>query len=83
MPKIVSSRIKINEFISIIAVLVGGALWGISGMFLSLPIIAILKVIFDRIEPLKPFGFILGNTMSYNEKGFLKFSKKKVRSSNT
>jgi len=64
VPKIVASKIKINEFVSILAVLVGSALWGIPGMFLSLPIIAILKVIFDRIEPLKPFGFLIGNTMS-------------------
>lgn len=83
VPKIVASKIKINEFISIVAVLVGSAFWGIPGMFLSLPLVAILKVIFDRIEPLKPFGFLIGNTMSYSEKGLLKFSKKKVKASNT
>lgn len=83
VPKIVSSKIKINEFISIVAVIVGSALWGIPGMFLSLPIIAIIKVIFDRIEPLKPFGILLGNTMAANEKGLLKFSKKKIKVSNT
>jgi len=76
MPKIVASRIKINEFISIVAVLLGSALWGIPGMFLSLPLIAILKVIFDRVEPLKPFGLLLGNTMSSNKRKFLKFPKK-------
>jgi len=81
VPKIVASKIKINEFISIVAVLVGSALWGIPGMFLSLPLVAILKVIFDRIEPLKPFGFLLGNTMSSNGKRLLKFSNKKVKSS--
>jgi len=83
MPKIVASKIKINEFISIVAVLLGGALWGIPGMFLSLPLIAILKIIFDRIEPLKPFGFLLGNTMSYKGVRLLKFSKKKVKASNS
>jgi len=79
VPKIVASKIKINEFISIVAVLVGGALWGIPGMFLSLPLIAIFKVIFDRVESLKPFGFLLGNTMSSNERKFLKFPKKKIK----
>jgi predicted PurR-regulated permease PerM len=82
VPKIVASKIKINEFISIVAVLVGGALWGIPGMFLSLPLVAILKVIFDRVESLKPFGLLLGNTMSYSGKGLIKFSKKKVKASN-
>ena len=61
VPKIVASRVQINALISIIGVLIGGALWGVSGMFLSIPLIAILKVIFDHIEPLKPWGFLLGN----------------------
>jgi predicted PurR-regulated permease PerM len=49
--------------VSLIAVLCGGALWGIPGMFLSIPLLAIIKVIFDRIEPLTPWGFVLGDTM--------------------
>jgi predicted PurR-regulated permease PerM len=61
VPKIVAARVQLNAFISIIVVLIGGALWGISGMFLSIPLTAILKVIFDHIEPLKPWGFLLGN----------------------
>ena len=81
VPKIVASRIKINEFISIVAVLIGSAFWGIPGMFLSLPIIAILKVIFDRIDPLKPFGYLLGKTISSNDGMFLKFPKKKIKKS--
>jgi predicted PurR-regulated permease PerM len=44
-------------------VIAGNALWGISGMFLSIPLLAIVKVIFDHIEPLKPWGFLLGDTM--------------------
>lgn len=83
VPKIVASKIKINEFISIVAVLVGSAFWGIPGMFLSLPLIAIFKVIFDRVEPLKPFGFLIGNTMSHNGSRLLKFSKKRVKASNS
>ncbi len=63
VPKIVASKVRINALVSIIVVLVGGALWGVAGMFLSIPLIAIIKVICDRIEPLKPFGFLLGDTM--------------------
>jgi predicted PurR-regulated permease PerM len=62
-PKIVASRVKINALVSVIAVLVGGTIWGIPGMFLSIPLIGILKVIFDHIEPLKPWGFLLGNVV--------------------
>ena len=63
IPRIVASRVKINALVSIIVVLIGGALWGIPGMFLSIPLIAILKVVFDHIEPLKPWGYLLGNTV--------------------
>lgn len=63
IPRIVASRVKINALVSIIVVLVGGALWGIPGMFLSIPLLAILKVIFDHIGSLKPWGFLLGNTV--------------------
>lgn len=63
VPKIVASKVKINALVSVVAVLAGGALWGVSGMFLSIPIIAIIKVICDYIEPLKPFGYLLGDTM--------------------
>ncbi|MCX6286684.1 MAG: AI-2E family transporter [Bacteroidetes bacterium] len=61
--KIVASKVRINALFSIIVVLVGNMLWGIPGMFLSLPLLAIIKVIFDHIEPLKPWGFLLGDTM--------------------
>jgi predicted PurR-regulated permease PerM len=63
VPIIVSSKVKINALFSIIVVIAGNALWGISGMFLSIPLLAIIKLIFDRIEPLKPWGFLLGDTM--------------------
>lgn len=63
LPKIVASKVKINALISIIVVLIGGALWGFAGMFLSIPLTAIIKVIFDHIEPLKPWGYLLGDTM--------------------
>ena len=61
IPRIVASRVKINALISVIVVLIGGAIWGIPGMFLSIPLTAIIKVIFDHIESLKPWGFLLGN----------------------
>ena len=70
IPKIVASKVEINPLISIIVVLIGGAIWGISGMFLAIPLTAIIKVIFDCIEPLKPWGFLLGNIVPTNQKLF-------------
>jgi predicted PurR-regulated permease PerM len=61
MPYVVSSKVKINALVSIIGVLVGGALAGVSGMFLSIPGIAIMKAVFDRVDGLQPWGMILGD----------------------
>ncbi|QMU29236.1 AI-2E family transporter [Adhaeribacter radiodurans] len=61
VPRIVSSKVKINALASILAVLFGGALWGFSGMFLSIPFVAVLKIVFDRIDSLKPWGKLLGD----------------------
>ncbi len=63
VPRVVASKVKINAFVSIIVVLMGSALWGVAGMFLSLPLTAIVKVIFDHIDSLKPWGRLLGDTM--------------------
>ncbi len=61
MPNIVGSKVKINALFSIIGVLVGAMLMGVPGIFLSLPVIAVLKIIFDRVEELKPWGMLLGD----------------------
>jgi len=63
MTKVVAGRVKINALISVVVVIVGGVLWGVSGMFLSIPLIAIVKVICDRIDQMKPWGYLLGDTM--------------------
>ena len=68
IPTIVASKVKINAFISIVIILLGNALWGISGMFLSLPILAIVKIIFDHIKPLEAWGFLLGNDAGEDKK---------------
>jgi predicted PurR-regulated permease PerM len=63
VPMIVSSKVEINAFISIIGIIIGGAIAGISGMFLAIPMLAILKVIFDRIEILEPWGYLMGDNL--------------------
>ena len=81
IPYIVASKVKINALMSIIVVLIGAALWGIPGMFLSIPLTAILKVIFDNIETLKPWGFLLGNIVPTSKMKFDFAKKKSVRKS--
>lgn len=60
MPKIVGSKVKLNTLAAVLGLVVGEMIWGITGMFLSIPVIAIAKVIFDRVEGLKPWGMVLG-----------------------
>ncbi len=60
LPVIVGSRVKINPLITVLGVVIGEMIWGISGMFLSIPVIAVLKIIFDRVDSLKPWGLLLG-----------------------
>jgi len=60
-PRFVSVKVQINALISLIAVFLGNAMWGVAGMFLMLPIVAVLKIIFDRIDDLKPWGKLLGD----------------------
>lgn len=61
-PNIVGSSVSVNPFMALVALMVGGQLWGISGMILFVPYLGILKCIFDQVEGLKPYGYLFGNT---------------------
>ncbi len=61
VPKIVGSKVRINALVAIFVVVVGGTLAGVAGMFLSLPLTAIIKVIFDRVDGLNEWGFLMGD----------------------
>lgn len=61
MPRIVGSKIKINALVSILGVVIGGSIAGVSGMFLSMPMIAVMKIIFDRTEMFKQWGVLFGD----------------------
>ena len=61
MPMIVGNKVRINALVTIIGVLIGGALCGIPGMFLAIPGLAVLKVIFDHVPDLQAWGLLLGD----------------------
>jgi predicted PurR-regulated permease PerM len=61
MPKIVGSKVRINALISILGVVIGGALTGLSGLFLSVPAVALIKIICDQVDDLKPWGTLMGD----------------------
>lgn len=77
-PLILGPQVKINPLFTIFALVIGELLWGISGMILAIPMIAIFKIVCDHIEPLKPYGFLIGEIETKrNELGFIKIIKRK------
>lgn len=73
-PNIVGSKISMNPLIAIIAILVGGMLFGLGGLILALPLTATLKVILDAIPSTEAFGFLIGEP----EKEHLKYNSKQA-----
>ena len=77
MPRIVGSKVRINAFAAILGVFICGSLAGISGMFLALPMVAVLKIIFDRSKTFKPWGILLGDENLI--KNTIRFPKLRIR----
>jgi predicted PurR-regulated permease PerM len=67
MPLIVGNKVRINALVTIIGVVVGGTLCGVGGMFLAIPAIAFLKVVFDHVLGLEHWGLILGDHVNDEE----------------
>jgi predicted PurR-regulated permease PerM len=76
LPRIVGSKVRINALASIVSVIVGGVLAGVPGMFLAIPVTAMLKIIFDAIPQFEPYGYLLGDEAPVTA-GWRKKPKKK------
>jgi len=59
-PKITGSMVQLSPLFTIMALLLGGMVWGLAGMLLFIPFLGVLKVIFDHVEELKPYGYLIG-----------------------
>lgn len=59
-PKIIGSKVALNSFVVLFGIVIAESIWGIAGMFLAIPILAIFKIIFDNVEGMRPYGFVLG-----------------------
>lgn len=75
-PKIVGGKLSLNPLASILALIVGNLIWGIPGMILSLPYLAILKVACDHYTQLQPVGFLLGDNLYEKDKPQESFKEK-------
>ncbi len=60
MPRIVGARVKMNPFVTVLAVIVGEYVWGIPGMFLFIPIVGMIKLICERVEGLEAWAILIG-----------------------
>jgi predicted PurR-regulated permease PerM len=61
MPRLMAARVNINALASIVGVIIGSVLWGLPGTFMAMPILAMLKVVFEEINPLRPFAVLMGD----------------------
>ena len=67
-PLIVGAQVQINSLFTILALVLGELLWGIPGIILAIPLTAMFKIICDHIEPMKPYGFLIGEIVTPKKK---------------
>ena len=67
-PKIVGGKVSMNPLMTIVALFVGNFIWGLAGMILFIPGMAMMKVVFDEIDGMEPYGFLLGDLRAAREK---------------
>ena len=60
-PNIVGNQVSVNPFAAILGLFVGGMMLGATGMIFAIPVLAIIKVIFDSIEATEPIGYLIGS----------------------
>lgn len=78
-PVIIGAEVQQSPLFVIIAILLGGAIWGLAGLILFVPVFAILKIIFDHNPDLQPVGFLIGYERPGSGKGLLDKIKKKIK----
>jgi predicted PurR-regulated permease PerM len=67
-PLIIGQEVKLNPLIVIVAVIIGGMIWGIAGMVLFVPLVAMFKIISNNTPGLEPIGFLFGNSKKHEDK---------------
>lgn len=79
-PFVIGHKVNLNPVLVIIGVVAGGALWGVAGMIIAIPVLGIFKIIFDKVPALHPVGYMLGEEdIDSDEPGFIKKIKEKFK----
>lgn len=58
-PKIVGKQLNVSTWATLVAIIAGGIIWGVAGMILFIPFVAILKIITDNVEEGKALNILL------------------------
>lgn len=72
-PNIVGDNVRLNPFIIILSLIIGAMIWGVPGMLVIVPLIAVFRIICENVDKLKPYAFLLG--VEGTEKHALTFQK--------
>jgi predicted PurR-regulated permease PerM len=60
-PYIVGGEVNLSAMATIVIIVCGGLIWGVAGTILFIPLLGIVKIVCDNVEPLKPYGFLVGD----------------------
>jgi predicted PurR-regulated permease PerM len=71
-PLVVGNQVNINPLFTILIIVVGEAIWGIAGMVVAIPLLGMFKVVCDHVEPLKPYGYLIGTQSAKEDKSIFK-----------
>lgn len=81
-PNVVGGEVNLNALWSILSIIAGGMIWGVSGMILFLPLFGIIKIICDHVEALKPIGYLMGEPGGKKPSKVREWVMKKFRKGN-
>ncbi len=81
-PRITGSQVRLNALAAIAIIIIGDIVWGLGGMILFVPMAGMLKIVFDNIDSLKPFGYVIGDDHVPGDSFFVKQLKRLKRKKN-
>ena len=81
-PKIVGGNVNLNAFITFLGLIIGGTIWGVAGMILVIPMMAILREIFDLSDATRPFALLLGEEKEEERKVSKEYEAEELENEN-
>ena len=70
-PKVLGGSVKINALAAIISVILGSFFWGIAGIIIAIPLLAMVRIVFTHIAPLRPIALLMSDDLYERSEEFL------------